>query len=192
MTSRDKMLHAIRHALPQPADLPDISFQSNVLDLPDQFMIVLQSVGGEAQTVRTEEVAKMVRSKFPAALRIVSTIQAYSDFAEIPEPGTDPHSFANVDVAVVKAQFGVAENGAVWLTEANLGGHRVLPFITQHLVIVLEEKNIVANMHDAYARIDLDQTGFGLFLSGPSKTADIEQSLVIGAHGARSLVVFLV
>ncbi|MBP6828673.1 MAG: LUD domain-containing protein [Saprospiraceae bacterium] len=192
MTSREKMLNAIRHALPQPADLPDISFQKNVLDLPDQFMLVLQSVGGEAQTIRVEEVAKMVRSKFPEALRIVSTVQAYSDFAEIPEPDTDPHSFANVDVAVIKAQFGVAENGAVWLTEADLGGHRVLPFITQHLIIVLEEKNIVANMHDAYTRIDLAQTGFGLFLAGPSKTADIEQSLVIGAHGARSLVVFMV
>ena len=192
MTSRDKMLSAIRRALPQPADLPDISFQSKVLDLPDQFMLVLQSVGGTTFAVRPEEVGNKVRATFPEALRIVSTIQEYADFAEIPETDTDPHSFANVDVAVIKAQFGVAENGAVWLTEADLGGHRVLPFITQHLVIVLEEKNIVANMHDAYARIDLAQTGFGLFLAGPSKTADIEQSLVIGAHGARSLVVFLV
>ncbi|RMF38130.1 MAG: hypothetical protein D6753_16315, partial [Planctomycetota bacterium] len=70
--------------------------------------------------------------------------------------------------------------------------HRVIFFITQYLVLVVPKDQIVHNMHQAYARIDAPRPGFGLFLSGPSKTADIEQSLVIGAHGCRQLQVFLV
>jgi L-lactate dehydrogenase complex protein LldG len=71
-------------------------------------------------------------------------------------------------------------------------GLRALPFITEHLVIVLDAANLVANMHQAYERIGLQESGFGLFIAGPSKTADIEQSLVIGAHGAKSLRVVVI
>jgi L-lactate dehydrogenase complex protein LldG len=105
---------------------------------------------------------------------------------------SDPHDLAPVDVAILRGQLGVAENGSIWLDESDFGGHRVLPFITQHLIVVLSKTKLVSNMHEAYAQLDITKTGFGLFLAGPSKTADIEQSLVIGAHGARSLVVLLV
>ncbi|HSJ68730.1 MAG TPA: LUD domain-containing protein, partial [Anditalea sp.] len=90
-----------------------------------------------------------------------------------------------------EGQFGVAENGAIWLDEEDLE-FRILPFITEHLVIVLDKSKLVGNMHQAYARIGNTPSGFGLFTAGPSKTADIEQSLVIGAHGAKSLKVVLV
>ena len=63
------------------------------------------------------------------------------------------------------------------------------PFICQHLVINV--KKTVPHMHAAYEELGKVNSGFGLFLSGPSKTADIEQSLVIGAHGARSLTVVI-
>jgi len=70
--------------------------------------------------------------------------------------------------------------------------NRLLPFICQHLILIIEKKNIVATMHQAYQKIDIAREGFGVFIAGPSKTADIEQSLVIGAHGPRSLTVYLV
>ena len=98
---------------------------------------------------------------------------------------------ADVDYAVVRGEFAVAENGAVWCTQSALGPHRVLPFIAQHLAIVVSPGVLLHNLHEAYDRLAFDQPGFGLFISGPSKTADIEQSLVIGAHGARSLLVVL-
>ena len=104
---------------------------------------------------------------------------------------TAPVDLKDVDLAIIKGELGVAENGAIWVSEDRLP-RRVLPFITQHLVIVLEKDKLVENMHQAYAQIDVSSIGYGVFIAGPSKTADIEQSLVKGAQGARSLLVVLV
>ncbi len=98
---------------------------------------------------------------------------------------------AAVDTAYLQGTVAVAENGAIWLYESQMG-NRLLPFICQHLVIVIERNNIVPTIHHAYQQIESAKEGFGVFLAGPSKTADIEQSLVIGAHGARSLIVYII
>jgi L-lactate dehydrogenase complex protein LldG len=103
----------------------------------------------------------------------------------------DPHQLEDVDVAVVPGHFAVAENAAVWVTDEQLR-HRAVLFIVQHLVLVVPRAQVLDNMHEAYERLRFQGRGFGAFISGPSKTADIEQSLVIGAHGPRSLTVFLV
>jgi L-lactate dehydrogenase complex protein LldG len=103
----------------------------------------------------------------------------------------DPHQLENVDFAVLRGHFCVAENGAIWVTDDNVK-HRVLYFIPQHISLVVPASQIVHNMHEAYSRIRIGAHLFAGFISGPSKTADIEQSLVIGAHGARSLTVYLV
>ena len=95
-----------------------------------------------------------------------------------------------LDYAFIKGEIGVAENGAIWLSDINCK-NRLLPFICKQLCLVVAEKSIVANMHEAYQVIKIDETGFGVFISGPSKTADIEQSLVIGAHGALGLTVYI-
>ncbi|RYF87556.1 MAG: lactate utilization protein B/C, partial [Chitinophagaceae bacterium] len=97
----------------------------------------------------------------------------------------------SVDTAFIEGTLGVAENGSVWIFESQFV-NRLLPFICQHLVIILDANKIVQDMHEAYRTLDVAKEGYGLFLAGPSKTADIEQSLVIGAHGARSTTVYLV
>ena len=107
-----------------------------------------------------------------------------------------PHSLADVELAIITAHLGVAENGAVWVTEPLLGSIqnrplRAIPFIAQHLAVVLSAEDLVPTMHDAYARIGADDYTFGVFIAGPSKTADIEQSLVLGAHGPKTMTVFL-
>jgi L-lactate dehydrogenase complex protein LldG len=89
------------------------------------------------------------------------------------------------------AHFGVAENGAVWLTD-ELMPDRVIPFICQHLVIVLKRSDILPTLVEAYQRIDDAKYAFGIFIAGPSKTADIEQSLVLGAHGPKTMTVLLI
>jgi L-lactate dehydrogenase complex protein LldG len=110
-----------------------------------------------------------------------------------------PHALADVDVAIMPGEFAVAENGAVWVTDASVP-LRAIYFLCQHLVLVVSESDIVDNMHAAYELLHtagrngnsiFEAPLFGAFIAGPSKTADIEQSLVIGAHGARSLTVYL-
>ena len=102
----------------------------------------------------------------------------------------DPHDLADVDFAVLPGQMAVAENAAVWTTEEGVR-HRVVYFLTQHLALVVPRSRLVHNLHEAYERLSFGGNEFGVWISGPSKTADIEQSLVIGAHGARSLTVVL-
>ena len=103
----------------------------------------------------------------------------------------DPHQLEAVEFAILPGQFAVAENAAVWVTSRAVR-HQAIYYLTQHLALVVPRDQLLHNMHEAYARLSFDQAEFGCFISGPSKTADIEQSLVIGAHGPRSLAVFLV
>src|ERR1019366_5600914 len=90
----------------------------------------------------------------------------------------DPHELEGLDIAIIAGEFGVAENGAVWVPGSTLGPHRAIFVVTQHLVLIVPAGQIVHNMQQAYDRIRLERPGFGIFISGPSKTADIEQVLV--------------
>ncbi len=197
---RGEILKSIRQHQVPAVPLPDLAAGCWIEypDPPAEFAAKLATAGG--QTVRIDSLANL-----PAALREVAAYSQASQRASlipgVGEPNVnldaieDPHELADVDFALLAGQFGVAENGAIWLTDEQLQ-HRVLPFIVQHLGLVIEAKQILSNMHQAYERItkpeaNFGKRGFGLFLAGPSKTADIEQSLVIGAHGPRSLTVFI-
>ena len=101
----------------------------------------------------------------------------------------DPHELADVDVGVVRGQFGIAEGGAVWLTQEDLVVN-ALGFLSQHLIVLLDPDQIASDMHEAYRRVWLDKTAYGCFVMGPSATADVEATLVHGAQGPRSFNVF--
>jgi len=96
-----------------------------------------------------------------------------------------------IDLVVLRGALGVVENGAIWLAEEAMA-HRALPFVAMHLVLLLRADQLVADMHGAYAVLSRDTSGFGVFVSGPSKTADIERALVIGAQGPRSLLMVVI
>ena len=98
---------------------------------------------------------------------------------------------AAVDTAIIRGGVAVAENGSIWVTEENMV-NRLLPFIAQQLILLIHEKDLVPTMHHAYEKINVSDTGFGAFIAGPSKTADIEQSLVIGAHGPCGMMAVVV
>ncbi len=127
---------------------------------------------------------------YAAAAKIVSRVPGVAGNVELDQIA-DPHQLEDIDWAVLPGQFGVAENGAIWVTDAGLA-HRAIYFIVQHLALVVPAAEIVHQMHAAYSRIQVGTSSLGVFISGPSKTADIEQSLVIGAHGPRSLTVICV
>ena len=91
--------------------------------------------------------------------------------------------------AVIRGMFGVAENGCIWIPQQMK--EKAVCFISENLVILLKKSEIVNNMHEAYKRIEFNDYGYGTFISGPSKTADIAQVLVMGAQAARSVTIFL-
>jgi L-lactate dehydrogenase complex protein LldG len=189
--SREQILSAIRANIPrEPVERPQIPvFKRADANLKSTFEKHLQEAGGAAHDIenRTEAQAKLA-SLHPTAQVICSAVP------EIPgtrraEAIRDPHELADVDVGVVRAQFGVAESGAVWLTQEDLVVNS-LGFLSQHLIVLLDPDQIVADMHEAYARVRLDQTAYGCFMMGPSATGDIEATLVHGAQGSRSLNLF--
>jgi L-lactate dehydrogenase complex protein LldG len=102
------------------------------------------------------------------------------------------NNIQDISLTIIKAEFGVAENGALWIEWNDKLFPRALLTISQYLAIYLEKRKILNNMAEAYDKIDFSNLSYGVFLSGPSKTADIEQSLVIGAHGAVDLAIFLI
>ena len=185
MSSRDQILHAIRKIPREKKPLPEIPDFSIPGDRIETFAQSIVGNKGEVMS-QGEFESWLAKAHFS---KIVSLSDSFQNLSTLPLP-EDPHELDDLGLAILDGQFGVAENGAIWLEDRNLQ-QRVLPFITEHLVIVLDRKNLVETMHQAYLRIGLGYSGFGVFIAGPSKTADIEQSLVIGAHGAKSLRVVL-
>jgi len=209
MTSREKILQAIRQNKPVSTPLPDLTelaqvasanFADNVVQ---RYSTTLTGIGGQVVPVAGwAEIEQHIRQHYTTGKhRIISTLPQLADVADMTWRGdlpdeVLPHTLADVELAVIAAHFGVAENGAVWVTEPLLGSIqnrplRVIPFITQHLAVVLAVEDLVPTMHDAYDRIGNETYPFGVFIAGPSKTADIEQSLVLGAHGPKTMTVFL-
>jgi L-lactate dehydrogenase complex protein LldG len=172
---------------PLPADLVTVTHYDNPID---NFKTILTNIGGSAVNVPDyQSIQDYIKTHFPDQ-RIVSTLAELSAVSEQGWENQDPHSYENVDLAVIRAHFGVAENAALWITE-DLMHQRAVPFICQQLAVVIQAKDIVETLHDAYVNIADSVYGFGTFIAGPSKTADIEQSLVLGAHGPKGMTVFI-
>jgi L-lactate dehydrogenase complex protein LldG len=190
-SSREQILSSIRANTPaKRVEHPPIPvFNRSGVNLKSCFERRLEEAGGGAHEIGSRPEAEAKFASLHSKAQVICSA--------VPEiPGTrraetilDPHELADVDVGVVRAQFGVAESGAVWLTQEDLIVNG-LGFLSQHLVVFLDPEEIVADMHEAYARVRLDQTAYGCFMMGPSATGDIEATLVHGAQGPRSLNVF--
>lgn len=195
-TSRQTILDRLRSRVLEPLPLPTVDpamlirFEDPLARFCESAVTVgaavhqverlsdIAAVLGELEPFqRAANVASLVPAAVPGSIRL-------SDYE-------DPHDLKSLDWMIAEGEFGVAENGAVWMRMAGVS-HRVSFFITQYLAIVLSPADIVPHMHAAYDRIgpQIDEN-FGVFISGPSKTADIEQSLVLGAHGCRALHIFI-
>jgi len=192
MNSREDILSSIRANLSKGFELPMQHIET--ISYPDKtarFMEISTAVGGEAMLVKEgEDINALLRSTYPHARKIVSNIPEITIANMNPDMVENPQMLDGADLSVVRGQLGVAENGCVWIPQDSK--ERAEIFICEHLAILLDKNKIVNNMHDAYHDLTFNDYGFGTFISGPSKTADIEQALVIGAHGATSVTVFLI
>jgi len=193
MTTREKILVAVLKNQPPATALPDISFfKGDNNNLVQKYMNVFKTIGGTAFLIEDIEAAKtMISENFDTAKRTVTALTELSESFELISPAADPHTYDDIELAIIKAHFAVAENGAVWLTEEVMG-QRIIPYICQHLAVIVNADSILPTLHEAYEKIGAGDYGFGGFIGGPSKTADIEQALVLGAHGPLSMTVFIV
>lgn len=192
MSSRSQILANIRAGKPDLVPLPAVPLLNGVTTAPlDRFADMLAFVGGRLALLPPEvPLADFIANQYPDAGRIASSLPLPGIPTLAVDAATDKVVLEGVDLAVLRGEFAVAENAAVWVPEANML-HRALPFIAQHLLLVVAAAQVVNTMHEAYQHLDRQTLSYGVFISGPSKTADIEQSLVMGAHGARSLTVVL-
>lgn len=194
MTSRERILADVLKNQPPALPLPDISdFKGVTSDIVREYVDMFTGIGGTAVTTDDlNSVVKLVGEQFDLSKRTITTVSALAGGEiEMYSRVVDPHSFENVELAIIDAHLAVAENGAVWVTEEVMG-QRIIPFICQNLAVVVRASTIVPTMHEAYKKIGLGDYGFGAFIGGPSKTADIEQSLVLGAHGPISMTVYII
>jgi L-lactate dehydrogenase complex protein LldG len=190
MNSKEKILGRIRTLQLQEKVLPavpDFQFDGG---LKNGFVAALELAKATVIESNAEQISEQIKTQYPDLKYVFSGVQGITGNIQR-EMLLDKMILNELDLAVLQADFGVAENGAMWINQKHLE-IPALPFICKYLVIVLEQTRLVSNMHEAYQRIQLPVESFGLFIAGPSKTADIEQSVVIGAHGPLGLTVVLV
>jgi L-lactate dehydrogenase complex protein LldG len=192
MSSRDEILAAIRANVPRlDRTLPSVPLfdQTVPVSLPEAFKESLERMGGVLLEPRSGDPLGPVREKTATAKVVCSTVPEIAGNRAIAHVN-EPHELNDVDVAIVRASFGVAETGSVLLSDAYLRVNAVA-YLAQHLIVLLDPADIVVNLHHAYRRPELRNGHYAAFHSGPSATADIEGVLIHGAQGVRSLSVLL-
>lgn len=190
MNTRDNILARLRAVKaanseqPQVDAIKPISFEDRVA----HFTEVVRSVGGEV-VEQNGSLEATLATLLNEGVALVSPLAELQGKALNPDEVADVHELGGEYTAVVRGEVGVAENGAVWVPVE--GRRKAHLFACKHLVILLNKECVVDTMHDAMKRVSLDKLAYGAFVSGPSKTADIEQALVMGAHGAMKATVIL-
>lgn len=192
MSARRRILDALAPVVDAP-ELPDTGGEwTRYAEPAAQFAEVLELVGGRCVAAPASAPLADAIDALPevaASRRLYSAVPGFASRGI--ESKAPPEALAAIDTTLAAGRLGVAESGAVWVDGASVGRRAAL-FLCEHLVLVLRRDQIVDTLHDAYARLPFGEAGFGLFVSGPSKTADIEQALVFGAHGPRSATVLLI
>ena len=191
MSSKNDILAKIRQNTGTRYEMPEIELDAiTYADPINKFAEILAQAGGKTIELKDgEDVNEVIRREFPEAKRIASNLPEITCATFNPDTLDNPKELNGTDVSIVRGEYGVVENAAVWLPRQVR--HKGLYFISNALVILLDKTQLVNNMHEAYARNEEADYDYGVFMSGPSKTADIEQALVFGAHGPIQVVVIL-
>ena len=193
--SREQILNKIRCNKPAASSKTPLPKLTAHADRHTDYVALFKEMTAVAGG-RVVEIASLAEAKEKLRECVPHATAAYCQISELEiatvnvEDMHSPHELASIDLMVGQGGVAVAENGAVWVADDDVT-FRASWFIARHLVLLVDKQDIVPTMWHAYRKINIQRPGFGCFISGPSKTADIEQSLVIGAHGAKSLTIFL-
>ena len=194
MSNKDDILKKYRANVKEKFDMPDLS-DIKAITYPNplvQFVKMSEMVGGQVIEVDPgRDINVLIKELFPEAKEIASNLPEITIATRNPDTVGRARDLNGTDVGIIRGQFGVAENGCIWIPQTMK--EKAICFISENLIILLPKSQIVNNMHEAYKRIEFDKTydGYGTFISGPSKTADIAQVLVMGAQAARSATILL-
>jgi len=191
MSNQNEILDNVKRHINIKYDMPDIDIEGvQYPDKIEKFIEMSKAVGGNAVRMeKDQDINEVIQSLYPDAKVIASNLPEINLATVDPDKVDDPHTLNGTDLAIIRGELGVAENACVWIPQ-NVK-EKVTYFIAEYLVILLDKDKLVNNMHEAYNQISFNEYGFGVFISGPSKTADIEQALVVGAHGAKGVTVIL-
>ena len=189
MSSRDEILGRVRRNQPASQPLPALpAFEREIAAPMVTFRANLLRMGGKSVEIPVSgDLGTTIHGLFPTAKVFCSAVPEFAGNRPLGRVRT-PTELHDVDVGVVRAVYGVVETGSLWLTGAEF---RVdaLGFLAQHLVVLLDPERLVPTMHDAYRRRADFDAPYGVFMTGPTATADIEGVLIHGAQGIRSLTV---
>ena len=193
MSNKEDILSKFRKNIIKKYDMPRLDDIKGIT-YPDplvQFISMTENVGGKVvELKKDQDINQLIKELYPDAKEIASNLPEVTIATRNPDTIGSPQALNGTDVGVIKGMFGVAENACVWIPQTMV--EKAVCFISENLVILLDRTEIVNNMHEAYKRIQFNDYGYGTFISGPSKTADIAQVLVMGAQAARSATVVLV
>ncbi len=195
MSSKEDILSKYRKNIQQKFDMPSLD-DIKAITYPNpllQFTKMTESVGGHVIEMKEgQDINNIIKELYPDAKEIASNLPEVTIATRNPDTVGRARDLNGTDVGVIRGKFGVAENACVWIPQQMK--EKAVCFISENLIILLPKSQIVNNMHEAYKRIEFDETydGYGTFISGPSKTADIAQVLVMGAQAARSATIVLI
>lgn len=189
--TKESILTKLRKNVRETYDKPDLSFAKLEYDDKMKAFIRTATTAAGAKVIEMHEgddINQLIRQAYPEAKTIASNVPGIKADRN-PDKVEKPQELDGTDVSVVVGTVGCAENACIWVPQTMK--QRAVCFICEYLVIILDRKDIVSNMHEAYARIEMLELGFGAFISGPSKTADIEQALVYGAQSFCGVTIIL-
>jgi L-lactate dehydrogenase complex protein LldG len=196
MSAREEILRSLGGEASRAAASPPPLYAPTPERDADLFACFASSLEAAGGTARGLDGAAALAEALRADPHIGSARRLWSSLPELASrwpdgPPRAPHDLAQLDVALLRGELAVAESGAVWWAPRD-ALERAAAFLAERVVLVAPQTALVADLHAAYACLDVAALPYGCFVCGPSKTADIEQALVIGAHGPRSLEVFVV
>ena len=189
--NKEELLGKLRRNTMHQFDMPEASIDGiKYENTIEQFIETSHKVGSEVIEAKAgEDLNELIRKAYPEAQVLASNVKGIKVDLN-PDMVSEAQDLNGTDVGIVEGDIAVAENGCVWVPQTRK--ERVVCFVSENLVILVHRDKIVNNMHEAYRRIHMTEYGYGCFISGPSKTADIEQALVMGAQAARGVTVIIV